>query len=97
MLGQLIPAGLLVIVPAPLAGAVTVNRKVDVVGVPVLGGDPRPAQPIINRADTAQNIVNPNEDRCPTAQALQRTGLSMTLLAAGVVFGGRGGVRAPKI
>jgi hypothetical protein len=66
VVGQLIPAGLLVIVPAPAAGAVTVNWKDGVVAV--VGGDPRPAQPIINRADTAQNIVNPNDDRCPTAR-----------------------------
>lgn len=59
--GQLIPAGLLVIVPAPVGGAITVNWNV---GVDGLDGelDPMPApQPDSIRVDSANKEINQND------------------------------------
>ena len=59
--GQLIPAGLLVIVPAPAGGAVTVNWKV---GVDGLDGElelvPAP-HPVSIRVDSANKAINQND------------------------------------
>jgi hypothetical protein len=57
VVGQLIPAGLLVTVPAPAGGAVTVNKY------DAGGGEPTPVPPpqlVSSRADRADNTVSQN-------------------------------------
>ena len=75
VVGQLIPEGLLVIVPMPEAGAVTVSRYVGVVVVvvvvvPVLGLPPQPAR--IRRLDKPSNNFQLNID-CDSMARLRQT------------------------
>ena len=57
--GQLIPAGVLVMIPAPAGGAVTVSWKVGVDGVE--GElDPMPPQPASSRVKSATNNTQQN-------------------------------------